>query len=67
MLALSRFIISSSVADLHKDNGKHIRADQQRETANDNAEVDLMHGELSKNGFRRVACDSGELLLTRLL
>ena len=48
MLTLSRFISSSGVADLHKGDGKHIRADQQRETANDNAEVDLMHGDLSK-------------------
>ena len=35
-------------AFLHKSDAEHIRAHQQRETANHNSEVDLMHGDLSE-------------------
>jgi hypothetical protein len=37
------FAIATS---LHKGDAEHIRADQQRETANGNGEVDMMHGDL---------------------
>lgn len=51
---------------LHKRDAEHIHADQQRETANSNREVDLMHGDLSETASFS-ACDSREPLLTRSL
>jgi hypothetical protein len=47
----------------HQRDAEHIHADQQRETANSNGEIDLMHGDLSETTSFS-ACDSREPLLT---
>jgi hypothetical protein len=47
---------------LRKRDAEHIHADKQRETANSNREVDLMHSDLSETALFS-ACDSREPLL----